>query len=184
MWCRRKESLGKVGEARRGPQRSLASVHKGSSRSEAQQPSEWPPTWCLQGILQETQEFLQEGLQFFYRMFWNGMFEDGWLMEDAWMVMEVGWGSEVTQELMDGVVRWCGKLTWLEGGWDNNGEEGKVTWQKRRWEMREQTWWWRSWSERGSNERAGDEDALHSGYLIKPTTSCMQSKYHVIYLTS
>jgi len=26
-------------------------------------------------------------------------------MEDAWMVMEVGWGSEVTQELMDGVVR-------------------------------------------------------------------------------
>ena len=26
-------------------------------------------------------------------------------MEDAWMVMEVGWGFEVTQELMDGVVR-------------------------------------------------------------------------------
>ena len=37
-------------------------------------------------------------------------------MEDAWMVMEVGWGSEVTQELMDGVVRRCGKLTSLEGG--------------------------------------------------------------------
>jgi len=54
-WCRRKESLGKVGEARRGPKRSLASVHRGSSRSEAQQPSEWPPTGCLQGILQETQ---------------------------------------------------------------------------------------------------------------------------------
>ena len=106
MWCGRKERLGKVGEARRGPQRSSASVHRGSSRSEAQQPSEWPPTGCLQGILQETQGFLQEGLQFFYRMFWNGMFEDGWLMEDAWMVMEVGWGSEVTQELMDGVVRW------------------------------------------------------------------------------
>jgi len=54
-WCRRKESLGKVGEARRGPKRSLASVHRGSLRSEAQQPSEWPPTGCLQGILQETQ---------------------------------------------------------------------------------------------------------------------------------
>ena len=54
-----------------------------------------------------------------------------------------------------------GRLTWLEGSWDNNGEEGKVTWQKRRWEMREQIWWWRSWSERG-----GDEDALHSGCWI------------------
>ena len=60
MGWRRKESVGKVGEARRGPQGSLASVHKGSSRSEAQQPSEWPPTGCLQGILQETQRFLQE----------------------------------------------------------------------------------------------------------------------------
>ena len=48
---------------------------------------------------------LQEVLQFFYRMFRIGMFEDGWWMEDAWMVMEVGWGSEVTHELMDGVVR-------------------------------------------------------------------------------
>jgi len=38
-------------------------------------------------------------------MFCDWVFEHGLLMEDAWMVMEVGWGSEVTQELMDGVVR-------------------------------------------------------------------------------
>ena len=72
-----------------------------------------------------------------------------------------------------------GRLTWLEGSWDNNGEEGKVTWQKRRWEMREQTWWWSSWSERGSNERGGDEgdrDALHNAYSNKSMNSCKQTK--------
>ena len=112
--------------------------------------------------------------------FWGWMV-DGRCMDGYGGRMGV-WSDLGTDGWSDEMI--CGKLTWLESSWDNNGEEGKVTWQKRRWEMREQTWWWRSWSEWGSNEWGGDEDSLHSGYLIKPTTSCMQSKYHVIYLTS
>ena len=39
-----KESMGKVRMARGGPKGSLASVHRVSSRSDAQQPSVWAPT--------------------------------------------------------------------------------------------------------------------------------------------
>lgn len=144
-------------------------------------------------------ELLQEVCRGFYRKFRIStgcsviLLQDvSWLGFWAWMIdgrcMD-GYGGRMGVWSDQGTDGWsgemiCGRLIWLEGSWDNNGEEGKVTWKKRRWEMREQTWWWRSWSERGSDEWGGDEDALHSGYLIKPTTSCMQSKYHVIYLTS
>ena len=62
------ESLGTVRGARRGPRGSLASVHRSLQRSGARQPSLQASTGCLQGILQETQGFLQDVLK---RGFWR-----------------------------------------------------------------------------------------------------------------
>ena len=60
-----KESMGKVRMARGGPRGSLASVHRSLPRSDAQQPSLQASTGCLQGILQETQEFYRKSANFY-----------------------------------------------------------------------------------------------------------------------
>ena len=72
-WFEGKESLGKVRGARRGPRGSLASVHRIQQRLGARQPSLQASTGCLQGILQETQEFYRKSANF-YRMFYRGGF--------------------------------------------------------------------------------------------------------------
>ena len=116
-WCRGKESLGKVREAKGGPKGSLASVHRSSSRSDAQQPSVWAPTGCLQGILQETQGFLQEVYKLLQddlpRVFevmmewWNGMGDCvGWRWSWWWLRGRgLGWRMGVWSRLVYGGLR-------------------------------------------------------------------------------
>ena len=55
-----KESMEKVRMAKGGPRGSLALIPRSLPRSDAQQPSLQTSTGSLQGILQETQRFLQE----------------------------------------------------------------------------------------------------------------------------
>ena len=104
-WCEGKEILGKVRGARRGPRGSLASVHRSPQRSGARQPSLQASTGCLQGILQETQEFYRKSANF-YRMCCSWSLGDGGVEEwYEWMgkvkeefVMAQGQRSEVRKE--------------------------------------------------------------------------------------
>lgn len=63
-----KEGLERVRRTLRGSKGSLTSPQRGSQRSDAWQPCLQASTGCLQGILQEVQDFYRKSHNF-YRMF-------------------------------------------------------------------------------------------------------------------
>ena len=78
-----KESMGKVRMAMEGPRGSPTSIPRSLPRSDAQQPSFQVSTGSLQGILQETQGFLQEGC---------AILQDDWPWK-FWKMVK-GWSGE------------------------------------------------------------------------------------------
>ena len=159
-----------VRKVQRGSKGSLTLFPRVSQSLDAMQPCLWTSTGSLQG-------FLQEVLKFFYKMFRSGIFEDGWLMEDAWMVMEVGWGSEVTQELMDGVVRW-----YVEGWFGfkvvETTMEKKVglRGQEDGCEARSLDMGWIRWLWWSLTMWVSDRDSLHNAHSTESMNSCKQTK--------
>ena len=164
-----REFLQEVGKVRRGPKGYLAPFQRVSQWSDLKKPLSWASTGSLQ-------EFYTMYCGF-YRMFRNGIFEDGWLMEDAWMVMEVGWGFEVTQELMDGVVRW-----YVEGWFGfkvvETTMEKKVglRGQEDGCEARSLDMGWIRWLWWSLTMWVSDIDALHNAHSTEWMNSCKQTK--------
>ena len=67
------EGLEKVRRTLRGAKGSLTSFHRSSQSSDAWQPCLQASTGCLQGVLQEVQDFYRKSRNF-YRMFCNRSF--------------------------------------------------------------------------------------------------------------
>ena len=101
-----KEGLGKVRRTLRGSRGSLTWFHRSPQRSGARQPSLQASTGCLQGILQETQEFLQDVSK------WDvwGWMVDGRCMDGYRGRMGV-WSDLGTDGWSDEMI--CGRLIWL-----------------------------------------------------------------------
>ena len=91
--CRR---LGRFREGLRVPQHPSREFH-----------SVWLSRNLIRELLQEVCRCSIGCSVIFYKMFRNGILEDGWREKDEGVGMEVGQGFEVVQGLVDGVERRC-----------------------------------------------------------------------------